>query len=426
MSNILSLDGKLRTNTIAAMPIQKLSSAVEHDTTLNENYTQKLGVLASPDFFEPIEAPLIAQYEGAEIVVPNKKAIVRADTGALVSVVGKDYQVVKNAEVFAQFDEALAQSGINLEGAYKTVNECRGGASTILGYSFPAYETTITDREVGDTVRLSIRARNSYDGFNMFETNFFEERLVCANSMVSSDCVSYFAGKHTKNLVIEHAVEKILESITVFCEHGETYKRWAETKLSDKGAEDIFKKFCIKNGYKTEYNEKKVNEFMGQWNIEAGKLGKNVWALYNTLTFWATHAKVQERAKENKKERQVAREVKLKKFMPQIDQAFAAQLINGANRPQLKPKKEIEMYRLKIVLNNLEAAREMLDGLADDQWEHTVSLDDQMTELFDGDLDEQCDEYMKLDETKELSDDASSRMRAVCNELEAAIAKLAL
>lgn len=84
------------------------------------------------------------------------------------------------------------------------------------------------------------------------------------------------------------------------------------------------------------------------------------------------------------------------------------------------------MYRLKIVLNNLEAAREMLDGLADDQGEHTVSLDDQMTELFDGDLDEQCAEYMKLDETKELSDDASSRMRGACNEVEAAIEKLNL
>jgi len=315
MNNVISIENQVRKNALASMSVEELSSETEHDTTLNAMYTKKLGVLDSPDFFEPIEAPLVAQYEGEEICVPNKKAIIRADTGALVSVVGNGYQVVKNSEVFAQFDEALAESGIDLTGAYKTVNICRGGASTILGYSFPAYETTITDREVGDTVRLSIRARNSYDGFNMFETNFFEERLVCKNSMVSSDCVSYFGGKHTKNIVIEHAVEKILRSIDVFCEHAETYKRWANKPMTDQGAEKIFQKFCVKNGYKTEFNEKKVGEHMERWHVESSKLGKTFWALYNTLTFWATHAKVQERVKANAPERQIAREVKLSKFM---------------------------------------------------------------------------------------------------------------
>tara|TARA_R110002153_G_scaffold34755_1_gene103650 strand:+ start:1970 stop:2998 length:1029 start_codon:yes stop_codon:yes gene_type:complete len=293
------------------------SAEVEHDVTLNNRYTQNLGVLESPDFFEPIEAPLIAEYEGNLIDVPNRKAIIRSDTGKVISTVGQNYKVINNATVFSQFDEALAESQIDLTGAYKRVSVCRGGAQTILAYAFPAYETTVTDREVGDVVRLTTLARNSYDGSSMFMARFSQDRLVCKNSMVGMTDISYFAGKHTQNLQIEHAVEKIKQSIDVYCQNVDLYKRWAKESVSIATAKRCFEKLCVMAGYNTSFNEKRVNEYMDQFAVESSKLGLTKWALYNTLTHISTHQKVQAKSKEsgNSPIRQVKREEKLVKFL---------------------------------------------------------------------------------------------------------------
>ena len=325
MSNVIDLNGKIKEKELNSLEIRNISTATEHDTTLNTHYTQTLGAVESPDFFVPEEAPVFVDYKGNMIESETKKAIVNSDTGELVSIVGSGYKLIPNSTVFGQFDEALSESGIDLEGAYKTVHECRGGAQTVLGYSFPAYETTITNREVGDVIRLSVTAVNSYDGFKMFESKFSSMKLACLNSMVSGTDISYFSGKHTQNLVVEHAIEKIKRSIEVFLEHGELYKRWSETKISNAQAETMFEKFCVKKGYKTEFNEKKVLMHMDQWAVESNKLGKTKWALYNTLTHWATHAQVQKRSVEagNSRLRQLAREEKLRTFLTTKTDWFA-------------------------------------------------------------------------------------------------------
>jgi len=319
---IIDLNTRRRENELNGLEIRQTSNSfgnnnqVEHDTTLNTHYTQKLGVLKSPDFFEPIEAPLTADYNGTTVEVPNRKAIIRSDTGEVISTVGIDYKVVNNATVFSEFDTALAESEIDLTGAYKRVSICRGGAQTILAYSFPAYQTTITDREVGDVVRLTTLARNSYDGGSMFMARFSQDRLACKNSMVGMSDISYFAGKHTQNLQVEHAVEKIKQSINVYCKNADLYKRWSKETITIKTAQRCFEKLCVKKGYTTEFNEKKVNEHLDQFAIESQKLGRTKWALYNTLTHIATHQKVQSRSEEagNAPLRQVKREEKLIKF----------------------------------------------------------------------------------------------------------------
>lgn len=296
----------------------------EHDTTLNENYTQNLGVLASPDFFDPIETDVYTRYNGEDIKIENRKAIVRSDTGEVISTVGKNYKVLKNAEVFAQFDSALAESEIDLTGAYKRVSVCANGAETILAYSFPAYETTITNREVGDVIRLTTVARNSYSGTSMFSARFSSDRLICRNSMIAATDISYFAGRHTQNLQVEHAVEKIKQSINVYCRHAELYKRWANEMISRENAERCFQKMCVKNGYTTEFNEKLVNEHMEQFDVECIALGRTKWALYNTLTHQATHKEVQQRTKDsgNVALRQQARQEKLQKFLAKDGREF--------------------------------------------------------------------------------------------------------
>ena len=51
---------------------------------------------------------------------------------------------------------------------------------------------------------------------------------------------------------------------------------------------------------------------MGLWSDNVGHLGKNKWALYNTMTEWATHTRITHPANTRRiRENQVARSMKL-------------------------------------------------------------------------------------------------------------------
>lgn len=318
MSKVIDITSVRRTNQLNNAEIQNISTSVQHDTQLSEQYTKRLGVMERPDFFNPVEAPLTAEFGGEQVEVPGKKAIIRDDTGQVVSVVGSNYKVIKNADVFSQFDGALADSGIDLTGAYKTVHLCAGGAQTVLGYSFPAYARDISNREVGDTVRLSVTALNSYNGYSLFEARFSQERLACKNSMVGCTDISYFAGKHTANLMVEHAVEKIKAGVAAYLENVERYQSWVDIRCTDLDAERMFQRFCVKKGYTTEFNEKRVNEMMALWRTYSEKLGANRWALFNVFTHWSTHSKVNDKTIKsgNAPLSKLRREEELRKFLP--------------------------------------------------------------------------------------------------------------
>lgn len=317
MDNVVDMQNKFKENRLSNLETREISSKLEHDTTLNSHYTKHLSILDSPDFFVPEEQPIFIERLGKQIALDNKKAIINPDNGEVLSVVGSDYKVVTNSEVFRLYDEALSESDIDLTGAYKTVHQCGKGGRTILNYSFPAYETTITNRQVGDVVRLSCGASNSYDGLSSFSTSFDSIRLVCLNSMVTANPISYFSKKHTKGLVVEHAIQKIKRAIDVYLEHAEMYKKWADTPVTVDEGKLLFQKLSVKKGYTTEFNEKTYTEYMEQWVKEAKVLGRNRWSLYNAMTHIATHKEVQERTVKanNVKLAQVKRESDLRSFL---------------------------------------------------------------------------------------------------------------
>ena len=328
---VIDMNQKRREKEVSEMEIRHTQTTfgdrtTEHDTTVNDHYTQNLGILESANFFEAIEAPLFATYGGESVAVPNRKAIIRSDTGAVISTVGHKYNVIQNDSMFSSLDQSIIESGIDTTGAYKRVSIASGGAKAILGYSFPAYEEKITNRDVGDVVRLTLLAINSYDASSPFLTDFREERLACKNSMVSPLTVAAFRGRHTQNLEIEHAVEKIKRSIDVFCTKADLYKRWANENISIDFALRCFSKLSVMKGHTTKVNEKTLNEYLEQFNKETQVLGHNKWALYNTLTHISTHAMIRKNKNgqpENRKNqdqesaplRQLRREDELSSFL---------------------------------------------------------------------------------------------------------------
>lgn len=281
------------------------------------------------EFFRVTEVPLTAHLGAVGMDVPMKKAIVRTDTHEVISVVGNDYQVIQNADIFGEFDQAITASSLLTRDMTNHIEYAGNGVRTEVTYEFPAYDETIHKSlsgelsshpsgrtgKVGDTVRLIVTARNSYDGSWMFSGGFSAIRLWCANGLASASPICWYEGKHTKHLNLELAVAKLSEGFKVYCENVELWKKWDQRKINRKTAEKVFQKFRIMKGYTSEFNEKLVNEDMERFDKEVQILGSTQWALYNALTAWSTHKEVQKRAKGNEVTLRIEREGRVSQLL---------------------------------------------------------------------------------------------------------------
>ena len=114
-NNIIDSGSRFKERRLNDLETREISSEREHDTTLNNAYTKTLGVLETPDFYVPEERPVYFWDGHNAVAVPNKKAIVNLETNTALAVVGENYKLVTNAEVFSTFDAALAESDIDLD-----------------------------------------------------------------------------------------------------------------------------------------------------------------------------------------------------------------------------------------------------------------------------------------------------------------------
>jgi len=91
---------------------------------------------------------------------------------------------------------------------------------------------------------------------------------------------------------ISAAAAKIEDGLDAFFNSKALYQSWMKEKLDDITAENFFKyTLCrVKNNTSEhKWNHKRLDDLMGKWAANAASLGRNKWALYNTMTEWATH-----------------------------------------------------------------------------------------------------------------------------------------
>ena len=78
-----------------------------------------------------------------------------------------------------------------------------------------------------------------------------------------------------------------------FMSRKEVWQSWMAMPLADEQVENFFKKTVAKAFTRQQQisktNEKQLENLLGIWADESSNLGRNKWALYNTLTYWATH-----------------------------------------------------------------------------------------------------------------------------------------
>ena len=250
------------------------------------------------------------QYEGnkwGSLIMPKHKTIINSETNEVISVVGEGYNVIQNNVAVPKYEEALFRSKLDTRGMMRKVSSSHDGARTVVTYTFPAHEMEVAE---GDPMYLQTTFLNSYDGTWKLGSLLGALRLACTNGQVVHDSFSSFFGKHTKSLDVDDVVKKLERSLDVYMENIELWKQYPTTKVSALDAEKVL--FALSKG------SKKTSKILKETHSRyVNEMGRNLWALFNTLTDWSSHTQV--RKESNKPSIIISREQKVRSVLPLLD-----------------------------------------------------------------------------------------------------------
>ena len=164
-----------------------------------------------------------------KIEVPNYFATLRTDTEQVLGVVGKDYEVVQNADAFSFFDAIVGGNGI----LYETAGALGKGERIFITAKLPDYIKVGRD----DLIEKYLFLTTSHDGFGSITAAFTPVRIVCANTLHAAlrnhtNCIKI---RHTANakerLEQAHRVMGISNNLSKELET--IFNQWAKVCITD-------------------------------------------------------------------------------------------------------------------------------------------------------------------------------------------------
>jgi len=178
-----------------------------------------------------------------EIEVPNYYATVRTDNDNVLGVVGKDYQIVQNADAFSFFDAIVGGDGIQ----YETAGALGKGERIFITAKLPNYIKVGSN----DLIEQYLFLTTSHDGYGSITAAFTPVRIVCANTLNAAMRSHSNAVKirHTANakerLEQAHKVMGISNKLSLELEG--IFNHWAKVRITDPEVKKLIQLAMIPN-----------------------------------------------------------------------------------------------------------------------------------------------------------------------------------
>lgn len=184
-----------------------------------------------PLFTNVLENDLNNGEDFGKIAVPNFYATVRNDINSVLGVVGKDYEVVQNADAF-QFFDAIVGGGNGIQ--YETAGALGKGERVFITAKLPDYI------KVGraDLIEQYLFLTTSHDGFGSISAAFTPIRIVCNNTLNAAlrNQTGAIKIRHTASandrLKQAHTLMGISNSMATELE--ELFNHWTKVRITDK------------------------------------------------------------------------------------------------------------------------------------------------------------------------------------------------
>lgn len=181
-------------------------------------------------------------------------ATIRKDTGDVLGVVGKDYEIVQNIDAFSFFDSIVGGDGIQ----YETAGALGKGERIFITAKLPSYIKVGKD----DLIEQYLFLTTSHDGYGSITAAFTPVRIVCNNTLNAAlrNQSNSIKIRHTANakdrLEQGHKVMGISNQLSGQLES--IFTNWTKVKVTDPELQRLIQLAMVPN--------KEVLE-----NIQSGK-----------------------------------------------------------------------------------------------------------------------------------------------------------
>ena len=235
----------------------------------------------------PVETQPVFDILGNEI--NGTQAVVRTDSNEVLGVHGSRYRILSHDDVVNSTLDAIKEA--DLSNDYEVTTKVIDGGRKLRGEIL--FNNITIEPAVGDIVQYRISFFNSYDASWSFSQAADGLRLWCLNGCTSPVGTARSRYKHTQSINIEGSAIKMVNGIDAFMNNKEEWMRWMQVHVTNEMAEHFFKHTIAKAPSRQRLvhksNEKQLENLLGIWDNERASLGNNKWALYNAMTYWASH-----------------------------------------------------------------------------------------------------------------------------------------
>ena len=213
--------------------------------------------------------------------IPNLNAIVREDTGEVMTTVTDRYKISTHTDVVNTFEEALDASGSDFKRRNIVTRLPKNGARMFRKYSFPDIKVTLDEKDhvtgKPDEINMTLELRNSYDGTIGIGYQCGAFRWVCSNGLFSGEMFSQLAKKHTLSFEIDDMVAQFQEAPRVLERNVEIWNGWKDIEIPVMDAKDFIAQ--------TKTPEKFQEQVLKQYELEE----MTKFGLYQAVTNVITH-----------------------------------------------------------------------------------------------------------------------------------------
>jgi len=220
----------------------------------------------------------------------NKLAVVRTDTNQCLGVVGPRYKAINHRDMIDNQRAIIARSSLNTDGITEKIVTDRNGARCYVKHTLPNQFLKTPD---GDTAALTFLGVNSFDGLFSFMLSAGARQSACMNGQIFTEGSStIYKSRHTRQLDIHQGAQIVGKGLQVMMQQNELWKAWYHTVPSEQLIKAIFSDAAGIDP--NDENVTKNKNYLYMWQVFAEtyrpRQGNNLWAVYNALTDWATHA----------------------------------------------------------------------------------------------------------------------------------------
>jgi len=219
------------------------------------------------DMYFPIEKGKRRLYEKTE----GYKGIINADKDQLISVVSKNYTLIKHVEVVRMVRKVLSNYRVE-----ENIRVAQEGAQMFARF---ALDNDKSELRRGDIIKPIIEVSNCYDMTFRLGFELCAERLVCTNGMRLPIKISKVARKHI-GTVAEDFTKSLAEVVNKWKDALGIWRSWSTLKVEPATGYAVIESI---DGLPKKFR-RQVTE---RWMSEPGD--STIYDLYNHLTWVTSH-----------------------------------------------------------------------------------------------------------------------------------------